>query len=244
MMIRTFLFGLLVASAIVVSACGRQVSPNPPNSGPGGLNPGFMSLKFDVAGPLNFQAYRYIFAFNTSGNGLTPWTNPSQNNWAAYTFAVEVGGVNGGTFAQAFQFLHQASNPHEVPAYLPLLTTPTQLNYVPNSNGTDTEFTVTFQPLIFNGVATPAPGTTAPPVKPIWQFNAFTVQPNINAVLIFQDSLGIGGPGDTSFVSPNLNINTQFDQVIYGLYSNTQMDPSADIVSVEIANNPATTPAP
>lgn len=47
-MVRTFLFGQLVATAIAVSACGRQVTPDPPNSGPGGLSPGFMSLKFDV----------------------------------------------------------------------------------------------------------------------------------------------------------------------------------------------------
>lgn len=243
-MVRTILFGLLVATAIVVSACGRQVSPNPPNSGPGGLSPGFMSVKFDVAGQLNFQLYRYIVAFNTSGNGLTPLTKPYQNNWAAYTFSVEVGGVNGGTFAQAFQYLHQVNNPNLVPSYLPLLTTPTQLQYLPNSNGTDTEFTVTFQPLIFNGVATPAPGTTSPPVTPIWLFNAFVAQPNTSSQLVYVDSLGTFGADDQTFQSPQLNTKTQFDQVIFSLDSTPPGDTSAQIVSVEIANNPATTPAP
>lgn len=152
--------------------------------------------------------------------------------------------MNGGTFAQAFQFLHATCCKNAVPAYVGLLTTPTQLNYLPNSNGTNTEFTIAFQPLIFNGIATPAPGTTAPPVKPIWLFNAFVVQPNSNALLVFVDSLGTFGATDTTFQSPQLNINSPFDQVVYGLDSTPPGDPSAQIVSVEIANNPLTTPAP
>ncbi len=235
------------ALALVVAGCGRQVTPDPPGSGPGGLSPGFMSLKFDVVGQLNFQTYRYLFAFNTSGNGQTPLTNTSQTNWSAYSFSVQAGGNNVGTSAEAFEFLHSACCSNAVPAYIGLITTPTQLNYNPNSNGTGSEFTVTFQPLIFSGVATPAPGATAPPVKPIWLFNAFVAQPNESAVLNFVDSLGTFGATDTTFQSQQLDIRKPFDQVIYGLDTTPPGDTSAQILSVEIANDPATatpTPAP
>jgi hypothetical protein len=245
-MIRKFGFGLVVLTAIVVAACGRQVTPNPPNSGPGGLSPGFMSIKFDVAAPFNFSNYRYFVVFNTTQNGQTPLTNPQQNNWSAYSYAIEVGGNGASTFAGAWEYLRSQNCPTCIPAYIQLLTTPTQLQYIPNSNGTGTEFTVVFQPLIFNGVATPSPGASAtpPPVKPNWLFNAFTTQPNTTAQLTFVDSMGTFGPTDTTFQSPNLNITQQFDQVVYALSGDLQIDPPAQIVSVEIANNPTASPSP
>ena len=245
-MIRKFGFTLVLVTAVIVAACGRQVTPNPPNSGPGGLSPGFMSVKFDVGGPFNFSSYRYFIVFNTTGNGQTPLTNPQQNNWAAYSYALEVGGSGAATFAGAWEYLRSSNCPTCIPAYIQLLTTPTQLQYLPNSNGSGTEFTLTFQPVIFNGVATPSPGATAtpPPVRNIWLFNAFTTQPNVNAQLTFLDSLGTFGATDTTFQSPQLNINTQFDQVVFALDGNPPSDPAAQLVSVEIANNPLITPSP
>jgi hypothetical protein len=245
-MIRKFGFSLVLLTAVIVAACGKQVTPNPPNSGPGGLSPGFMSVKFDVAGAFNFSSYRYFIVFNTTENGQTPLTNPQQNNWSAYSYSLEVGGTGGGTFANAYEYLRSQNCSTCVPAYFPIGTTPTQFQYTPNSNGTGTEFTIVFQPIIFSGIATPAPGASATPapVKPIWTFNAFTTQPNSNAVLTFVDSLGTFGPTDTTFQSPNLNITQQFDQVIYALDGDTQIDPAAQIVSVEIANNPLIQPSP
>jgi hypothetical protein len=206
-----------------------------------------MSVKFDVAAPFNFSSYRYFIVFNTTENGATPLTNPQQNNWAAYSYAIEVGGNGAGTFAGAWEFLRSSNCPTCIPAYIQLLTTPTQLQYVPNSNGSGTEFTVIFQPLIFNGVATPSPNASATPspVKPIWLMNAFTTQPNTTAQLTFVDSLGTFGPTDTTYQSPNFDITAQggFDQVIFALSGDLQIDPPAQIVSVEIANNPEPTPA-
>jgi hypothetical protein len=78
--VRKFSFGLLVAMAIIVVACGRQVTPNPSNLGAGGAAPGFMSVRFDVAAPFNFSSYQYWIVFNTTNNGLTPDTRPFQSN--------------------------------------------------------------------------------------------------------------------------------------------------------------------
>jgi hypothetical protein len=257
-MIRKCGFSFVLLSAVVVAACGKQVTPNPPNVGPGGLPPGYTSVKFDVAAPFNFSNYRYIVVFNTTENGLTPLTKPWQNNWAAYSYSIEVGGNEAGTFASVNVYQRSLGCPpncSQPPAYIHIGTTPTQFQYQPNSNGSGTEFTIIFQPLIFTAFASPSPSpgssATPPPVKPIWTFNAFTAEPNVDAQLVFQDSLGTYGPTDQTFVSPNLNISQScgFDQVIFAGYDSYQMDQAARIISVEIANNPAlpkppATPAP
>src|SRR5271170_7186225 len=57
-MIRRLSFGFVVVlvTAFIVVACGRQVTPNPPGLGPGGAPPGYMSIIFDVAAPFNFSS--------------------------------------------------------------------------------------------------------------------------------------------------------------------------------------------
>jgi len=236
-------FALVVFLSVALAACGQQVTPNPPGAGPGGLLPGYASVKFDVAGPFNFSSYRYFFVFNTSGNGTTPVTNTQQTNFAGYSFAIEVGGFPGSTFASAYQYVRSSGCGNGCPpGYVPIGTTPAQFQYYPDSNGSGTEFNVVFAPVIAKGISTPAPGHTSPPVASTWLFNAFTTQPNTTAQLTFVDSLG-GSPIDTSYSSPAFNMNTQFDQVIYATSPIGQMDPAAQIVSVEFANNPAT-PSP
>src|SRR5581483_3726414 len=44
-MIRRLTLFVLV-TALIVSACGRQVTPNPPGTNGTGLSPGFMKIKF------------------------------------------------------------------------------------------------------------------------------------------------------------------------------------------------------
>jgi hypothetical protein len=103
---------------------------------------------------------------------------------------------------------------------------------------------VIFQPVIFNGIS--IGGVKPPPLKANWLINAFTTAPNTNAQLTFLDSLGIGGATDTTYQSPNYNIYQSggFDQVVYALDGNPPSDPAAQIVSIEVANNPGPTPAP
>jgi hypothetical protein len=199
-----------VCAAVTVAACGKQISPNPPGLGAGGVSPGFMSIKFDVAGQLNFSNYQYWVAFNTSGNGLTPLTNTVQTNWAAYSAAIEVGGNGGATFAGPVQYI-KGVNP-SAPAFLRIITTPQQFQYVPDSNGSATEFQVTFSRSVFNPISR-SPSPSPSPVSNIWLFNAFTTQATSQNELLFIDSMGFGGNTDTSFQSPQLDINTCFDEV-------------------------------
>lgn len=82
---RKFGFGLVSLTAIVVVACGRQVTPNPVGIGPGGTPQGFMSVFFDVSAPFNFSSYQYWIIFDTSGDGKTPSTQPFYDNYAGYS---------------------------------------------------------------------------------------------------------------------------------------------------------------
>jgi hypothetical protein len=241
---------LLAATAALAAACGRQVTPNPPGLGAGGANPGFMVVKFDVAAPFDFSTYQYWVVFNTSGNGLSPDTNPQRNNWAAYSDAIEVGGTGGATFANAIQFIKNPLSPQVPPVFQNLRAGPTQVQYVANSNGTGTEFTVTFQRGIFKNLATPTPGPgptptgSPPPYAKAWTFNAFVTQANTQGQLIFANSMGVGGQTDTTWVSPTLPICTNFDNVVFALSSGLQIPAPAQIVSVELANNGSNTPCP
>ena len=247
-MIRKLAFGFVLVTAFIVAACGRQVTPNPPGLGAGGALPGYMIVRFDVNGAFNFSNYGYWVVFNTTGNGLTPLTNAQQTNWAAYSDATLAGGAGGATFAGAGQFVKNP-NPAIPPAFVHLITTPQTFQYIPNNNGTNTEFQVTFLRSIFvpiNATPTPKPSpssTPPPPFSHIWLFNAFTTQANAQNQLLFVDSMGSGGPTDTTFVSPQLDINTCFDQVFYKQQDiNPPSDPAAQIVSIEIANNPSPGP--
>jgi hypothetical protein len=242
---------LVCAAVVAVAAigCGRQVTPNPPGIGAGGTNEGFMSVKFDVAAPFDFTDYQYFIVFNTSGNGQTPLTNPLQTNWSAYSDAIEIGGIGGSTFAYPIQFLKN-SNPTIPPTFLHVITTPQQFQLIPDSNGSGTEFEVIFQRSIFtpiNGPSpSPSPSGSPHPYARTWYFNAFVTQANSQNQLIFVDSMGQGGPTDTTYSdSPPLAICTNFDTVYTKVQDITPpSNPAAQITSIEFANNGLYSPPP
>jgi hypothetical protein len=237
-MIRKLGFGLVVLTAVMIVACGRQVTPNPPGIGPGGAPEGYMSVFFDVSQPFNFSNYQYWFIFDTSGDGQTPSTQPFNNNYAGYWAAIEVLGNGGSTSVRAIRFIRSVTNPKIPPVPFVLAgVTPQQLQYNPNSNGTGTEFNVIFQRSIFLG------GQSSPaPLAANWTYNAFTTQGTYPA-LIFVDSMGAGGPGVPQYSSPVLPTYTCFDNTFTALSSGLQIDPPAQIMSVEIANNPSPVPS-
>jgi hypothetical protein len=243
-MIRKLTFGFIVATAFIVAACGRQVTPNPPGVGSGGAPLGYMAVYMSVASPFNFSSYQYMFVFNTTGSGVTPSTDTLQTNWAGYSYDLIALGNGATAYAKPVALIRN-SNPNISPAWLPLGTTPAQFSFNPNTNGAGTEFSMLFQQRIFSYSASPSPSPTssALPYARTWTFNAFVTQASSQGPWYFLDSMGAGGPVDPQFVSPSLCITEAFDNTYYGLY--TPSDPSAQIVSVEIANNPVhPTPCP
>lgn len=231
----------MFVTAFIVAACGRQVTPNPPGLGPGGAPPGYLAIHFDVASPFNFSNYRYMVVFNTSGSGVTPSTDTLQTNWAGYMFSAVALGNGVASSAEAVQFV-QNKNPHIPPNWLTLGTTPQTFTYNLDSNGSGTEFSILALKSIFVGISSPSP-SPSPSASPSenWKFNAFTTQAGNQGTWYFYDSLGPGGPIDPQFVSPTLNMLTCFDNTYYAI--DTQVpDPAAQIVSIEISNNPKSAP--
>ncbi|HKU81949.1 MAG TPA: hypothetical protein VJP76_07250 [Candidatus Tumulicola sp.] len=230
------MFFLVAASAVAIAACGRQVTPNPPGVGAGGALPGQISVLFDVAQPFNFGSYQYWIVFNTSNNGLTPTTHPFQDNWNDYSDAIEISGSGPVAGAQVVQFLKNP--PPQPPTFIRVPRPPQQqLLFNVNSNGSGTEFNVIFSTALFHPLnATPGPSPT--PYANSWTYNAFSTQAGLYNQLVFVDSMGAGGYTDPQYVSPKLALSQCFDQTFYALSSGLQIDPPAQIESVEIANNP------
>jgi len=236
-------FGFVAISVVGLSvcACGRQVTPNPPGLGAGGAPPGYVALFFDVAQPFNFTNYEYMFVFNTSGSGVTSSTDTVQTNWAGYRIALIARGNAGASSAELVQFVPPKAGKGP-PGWLLLHTTPQQLSYNPDSNGAGTEFSMIVEKSVLFGI-TPSPSPPPTPTPPsVWAFNAFSAGTSASqGQWVFADSLGSGGPVDPQFVSPKLCFTEPFQYTHYGTYM--QGDPTAQIVSVEIANNPAS-PSP
>lgn len=238
------LFFIVAVTALMIAACGRQVTPNPPGLGPGGAPPGYVSLVFDVQAPFNFQNYEYMFVFNTSGSGVTPSTDTVQTNWAGYNIALIARGTGGTSYAQLVQFQPPRAGKGP-PGWLPLITTPQQLSFNADSNGTGTEFTMLVQKSVFKGYQSPSPSpsNSPTPLPGNWAFNAFvTGLSGSQGVWVFQDSLGAGGPRDPQFVSPVLCFTEPFSNTYYSL-AQPPPDPASQIVSVQVSNNPAS-PSP
>jgi hypothetical protein len=234
-------FGLVLVLGLAIAACGRQVTPNPPGLGPGGAPPGYMAIFFDTAAPFNFTSYQYMVVLNTSGSNLTPSTQTVQTNWAGYSFAL-IGLGNGiSSYAEPVYFAHNP-NPHIAPAWIRLGTTPQTFSYNLNNNGTGTEFSILAKLNLFSYNPSPSPSPSASPSR-VWRFNGFVTQANASGQWLFYDSMGAGGPQPPEYVSPTLCMTEPFDQTFYPQGAYTPTDPSGQIVTIEIANNPAS-PAP
>lgn len=233
-----FAFGFVLMLSVIAVACGRQVTPNPPGLGAGGAPPGYFAVFVNVAQPFNFTTYQYMLVLNTTGDRHTPSTDTYQTNWDGYSYAVVARGNGVSTFAQAIQFIRSNKNPHIPPAPFPIITTPQTFSYNLNQNGSGTEFEVLSQKRVF---VSPGPSPTASPSN-MWTFNAFVTQANTVGRWTFVDSMGQGGPIDPQFVSPVLCMSEPFDNIYNARYS-PPSNPSAQITTVEIANNPVS-PSP
>lgn len=93
------------------------------------------------------------------------------------------------------------------------------------------------QKIIFRGIGSAQPAPTATPSN-LWTFNAFVAQASNGGQWLIYDSMGSGGPNPPEFVSPVLNMDTCFDNTYIAQFNITG-NPSEQIASIEIANNPA-----
>lgn len=89
--------------------------------------------------------------------------------------------------------------------------------------------------------ATPLP--TASGFSTTWLVNMFTTNslpPGPSANLVPLDSLGVGGPTDTTYISPTYDTTQPFDETIIALVGSQAAggDPNGQIANSEIANSP------
>jgi len=240
-MVRRLVFVLCATALTLAIACGRQVTPNPPGGDtPGsGLNPGFMQVKFRTAQAMDFTNVRYVIVFNTSGTGTSPYPlycNAS-NNWRDCFFEFIVGGNGVSASPRLIQFFREPGPNNTVAVSVQNLTyAPQDVIFTPNTNGQNTEFTLTFNRALLFGL-TPVGGATAAPTtapQNTWFMNFFTTDSSGFTL----DSAGFNGAQDVTF-SFSADVSKSFDNQFTTPPGATQAsNQAAQITSGEVINNP------
>jgi len=180
--------------ALILVACGRQVTPDRVAACGSGALPGHMIIRFRTANVMDFKNVLYTIVFNTSGNGLEPYANGYSTGYSNYNFIMVVDGTSGSVQARLFQILVVGGQPGKVQV---TNFPPNQLVFNPNSNGQNTEFSIDFVRTILYGQTSPAPPTTAP-AQNTWLINFITTDTGYSPL----DTLGPNGKNDTSFQNP------------------------------------------
>lgn len=219
-MLRKLIF-VVSAVALTLVSCGRQVTPDRTGTSGQGLQPGYMQIKFNTYQPMNFSQVWYVIALNTSGTGAEPYAinGNSQQNWLDYSFEIIVYQLAGQAAPQAavIQFLEQPNVTTKTPSQ-PLTVAQQQLQLIPNCNGQQTQFCLTIDRAIFNGLAQGG-GASPPPLGTKFYINWFTVNPTgggASASGQVIDAPGQLGAMDTSWLPPNppthnYDVTTSFD---------------------------------
>ncbi len=234
-------FAVLMGGSMA-AACGRIVTVPKTPSGTG-VPPGNMFIRFRTLGPLDFVNNRYIVVFNTSGNGQ-PVLATSINSFANYSFELIFGGTNvGGASYQVLQIVPTGTAAGYQQLQVPILTQYVT-NFNPNSNGTNNEFTFTFNRALLTPLVTPSPGptvspgappTTSPGISTLWDLNFFSTDIQGNPI----DAISNNGVQDVTF-NAMVTTNVASDQ----LFNKPQPPPiqvtpqSAQVMVVEVINTP------
>jgi hypothetical protein len=223
---------LMLALLFVLPACGRQVTPEPNNSNLAGD----MVIRFRTKGTMDFVNYTYAIVFDACAPGGEPYPNANNTTFTSYSYAFAIGGLYAGsTITPAlFQYILVSGSQTQLNPVRVTSLNPASTTLVPNDNGINTEFTLTFPRALLNNplqVTTPCP---APEVQTTtWYINYFTIDSQDR----IQDSLGQFSNNDTSFQLPldtTMSFQTQVIRPagIVGLPSN----PAAQIDGGEIDN--------
>ncbi len=131
--------------AIMLAACGRQVTFPPPGT-VAGLPAGNMLIRYTVAGTFDFTDYTYAIVFNTSGNGGTPYANTQFNGgFLNYSFAWFVGGKFGTVQSPPVLLQYYLTPGSTTNVGTQQIVVPLNLATLTlNSNGQNSQFTLLF----------------------------------------------------------------------------------------------------
>lgn len=165
-MLRKLIF-VLCAIALTSSACGRQVTPNRTGAGASGVPSGYIEIKFDTAGALDFTNNVYVLAVNTT-TGQEPYAKfaTQQYNYLNLDWEIVVtnnsSGVPAATMVPFVTQQSVAGGTTKVPGPI-LYPTAQQLTITANCNGSGTEFCLLISRVLFSQtglVPTGSPSTS------------------------------------------------------------------------------------
>lgn len=215
-----------------------------------------MLIRFRTNGPMDFTKYDYAIVIDTCGLG-TPYPQTFATTFLNYTFSFNVGLINGLTTTTAPVLVQYFPTPSTSnPLHAENVTiNPTEYTFTPNSNGQNTEFTLTFSrgllddplgtsarpcsstPLSPGSAASPAASPNALPTTQAqskWAFNFFVIDKSQHVL----DSLGFDGPTDNAYNQAVIDTTTTNANLIPKLTDITgaPSDISASIAGGEIDN--------
>ncbi len=248
--------------SLMLAACGRQVTGLNGSGTTNSIPSGQMLIRFRTLAPLDLTANRYVIVFNTIGNGQQPYANGFITGLTNYSFTFVVGATGGvAQFPLLNEYYFPPGSQQAQSFSVPINSQQVQFN--PNSNGSGTEFTLTFQRTALlcapvpnpaaspsatpSATPTPAPtgtgATPAPSPTPAcatlggrsstWNINFITTDANSLPI----DALGASGKDDVSF-QLQVDTTTSFDKQIQRA-TQLQINPqSAQIAGGEIINSP------
>ena len=242
---RRLVTAVVVAAMIGLSGCGRQVTGLDLPSGSTIAPLGDTLIRFETAGPLDFQDFTYIIVFNTNGNGQQPYAqgyNSDFKNWSA--FFIVGGGANFANNPQLEQVFQDPSSgsprTFNVPIPAGTLTFQPTIPTATAAYG----FQITFNnclldlaPPTANGTPIVSSNRLCPPytqVATYWNVSLFTLDRNGSPV----DSLGTNGPSDTSYRYQYDTASSTPQNAFKPASGSTVQNPSAQITGIETYSTP------
>ncbi|MDQ2909114.1 MAG: hypothetical protein M3R44_07180, partial [Candidatus Eremiobacteraeota bacterium] len=179
------------SAALLVAACGHQVTPEPSLNGQGNNLAGSMLIRFRTVGPMNFAMYDYQIVLDACG-GSTPYPNPFNTSFLSYTFSFNIGTTASfgasTTFPVLLQYIVTPGTSNQLNPQL-VRTSVSEATLTLNDNGQNNEFTLTFPRALLHdplgpsalpcssSLASPSPtptgtGSPAPTnLSSAWKFN-------------------------------------------------------------------------
>jgi hypothetical protein len=162
--LRKVALGAFALATALVVACGHQVTPEP-NLANSNLA-GDVLARFDTVGTLNFTSYSYAIVINSCGSGLVPYPNVYGTSYQAYSYVFFVGGSTSGSSQVTLYEYYYTNN---TPTRLQIPINPSLIQFNPDSNELNTEFTLIFSRSLLNNyfhLAPPCSNATQPPATP------------------------------------------------------------------------------
>ena len=152
---------VMLASSLVV-ACGHQVTPNPPNAF-ADLS-GYMQIKFQTSGPLDFNDFTYAIAVDMCGSGV-PYPNAfTSGSYASYTYGFLVGGGFNTALPILYEYYLNPSSSGSLTEVQVSSLNPTTTQFAYPYQGQTNEFQFTFLRSLLNNPLNLQPACPGQPV--------------------------------------------------------------------------------